>query len=174
MKNLLFITGSLRAAASSRALAKTLANDLSDVCEARFADIGRLPHYNADIKDHPEVEAFKAAIDDADGLVFVTPEYNYGIPGVLKNAIDWASRPGYESVFVNKPCFVITVSGGALGGVRAQGQLKYVLTGMLANVYRSREVVVPQANKKVEGGVFTDEGVLSFAEEYLRDFVQKI
>ena len=174
MKSLFFITGSLRAASSSRALARTLARDVSDQSEATFADIGRLPHYNADIKDDPEVGAFKAAIDEADGLVFVTPEYNFGIPGVLKNAIDWASRPGYESVFVDKSCLVITVSGGALGGVRAQGQLKYVLHGMLANVYRSREIVVPQANKKVTDGTFTDESVLNFAGDYLRDFIQRI
>lgn len=172
MKSLFFITGSLRAASSSRAFAKALAVRIADVCECSFSDIGRLPLYNADVKDNPEVEAFKTAIDEADGLVFVTPEYNYGLPGVLKNAIDWASRPGYESVFVGKPAFVITTSGGVLGGVRAQGQLKYVLSAVLANVYATREVIVPQANKKVTDGTFTDETTLSFAETGLRDFIE--
>jgi chromate reductase, NAD(P)H dehydrogenase (quinone) len=171
MKTLFFITGSLRAASSSRAFARALAQRISDVCECRFSAIGALPHYNADVKDHPEVEGFKAAISEADGLVVVTPEYNYGIPGVLKNAIDWASRPGYESVFVGKPAFIITTSGGIMGGVRAQGQLKYVLSGMLANVYPMREVIVPHANRKVEDGVFTDEANLAFAEEQMRKFI---
>jgi len=174
MKSLFFITGSLRAASSSRAFATTLAGRVSDACECRFSDIGRLPHYNADVKDHPEVEAFKAEIAGADGLVVVSPEYNYGIPGVLKNAIDWASRPGYESVFVGKPAFVATTAGGVMGGVRAQGQLKYVLSVMLANVYPMREVIVPNANKKVEDGVFTDETNLSFAEGQLRKFIETL
>jgi chromate reductase len=174
LKRLLFIPGSLRSASSSRALSKTLADRLSDACDIEFADVARLPHYNADLKDDPEVARFKSQIQNADGLVFVTPEYNFSVPGVLKNAIDWASRPGFESVFVGKPCFVITVSGGALGGVRAQGHLKYVLSGMLAKVYTTKEVIVPNANKKVEDGVFIDETNLSFAEAGLRDFLDSI
>ena len=62
------------------------------------------------------VQRFKAAVAGVDALLFVTPEYNRSIPGGLKNAIDWASRPAYQSVFRGKPCFVISVSGGALGG----------------------------------------------------------
>jgi chromate reductase, NAD(P)H dehydrogenase (quinone) len=113
----------------------------------------------------------REAISSADALLIAAPEYNSSIPGQLKNAIDWASRPGYESVFVGKPCFVATTSGGVLGGVRAQGQIKYVLSGMLANVYPMREVIVPNANKKVEDGVFADETTLAFAEELLRKFI---
>lgn len=174
MPRLLFVPGSLRAASSSRALSRTLADRLSALAEIGIADPGRLPHYNADVTDHPEVEAFKAQVRAADGLVFVTPEYNYGVPGVLKNAIDWASRPAFESVFVGKPCFVITVSGGAMGGVRAQSHLKYILNGMLAHVFPTQEVVVPHANRKVEDGVFVDEIVLDFAEAGLRDFVASL
>ena len=171
MPRLLFVPGSLRAASSSRALTRTLAKRLSDLAEIEIAEPGHLPHYNADITDDPEVEAFKEQVHSADGLVFVTPEYNYSVPGLLKNAIDWASRPAFQSVFLHKPCFVITVSGGAMGGVRAQSHLKYVLNGMLARVFPTKEVVVLRANKKVEGGLFTDEAVLEFAEAGLRDFI---
>ena len=171
MKRLLFIPGSLRAASSSRALAHTLAERLSGACEIEFADPGGLPHYNADVTDHPGVETFKQQIRDADGLVFVTPEYNYSVPGLLKNAIDWASRPAFQSVFVDKMCFIVTVSGGALGGVRAQAHLKYILNGMLAKVYTTKEVIVPEANRKVVDGVFTDETNIAFAETGLRDFI---
>ena len=174
MPKLLFIPGSLRAASSSRVLARTLGERLSDVAEPEFADIGRLPLYNADIVDDPEVASFTEQVSRAGGIVFVTPEYNYGVPGVLKNAIDWASRPAFNSVFVGKPCFVITTSGGAMGGVRAQAELKYTLSGMLAHVFPAKEIVVPMANKKVDDGVFADEAVLGFAEPILREFVASL
>ncbi|GHD55818.1 FMN reductase [Thalassobaculum fulvum] len=170
MPKLLFIPGSLRAASSARATARTLAGVIAAEATAAFADIGALPHYNADVKDDPAVAAFIAAVGEADGVVFVTPEYNYSIPGVLKNAIDWASRPAFASVFKGKPCLVISVSGGALGGVRAQGHLKYVLNGMLATVHPSREIVVPFANDKVKDGVLEDQAIVDFAVATLREF----
>jgi chromate reductase len=174
MPKLLFVPGSLRTASSSRALSATLAQRLSDAADATLADPGRLPHYNADLTDDPEVERFKQQVHAADGVVFITPEYNYSVPGVLKNAIDWASRPAFGSVFLDKPCFVITVSGGATGGVRAQAHLKYVLNGMLAKVFLTKEVVVAQANKKTQDGEFVDETVLAFSEEGLRSFIASL
>lgn len=174
MPRLLFIPGSLRSASAARATARALAERISDAAEVETADPGALPHYNADIEDHPAVAAFKAQIDAADGVVFVTPEYNYSVPGLLKNAIDWASRPGYESVFKHKPCVVVSISGGPLGGVRAQSHLKYVLNGMLARVFPSKEILVPQANAKVEDGRLTDETILAFADEILRRFVDSL
>lgn len=174
MIQLLFVSGSLRANSSSRATARTLGELLADVVEPVFLDIGNLPHYNADITDDPDVEAFKDAIRTADGIVFVTPEYNYSVPGVLKNAIDWASRPAFTSVFKDKPCFVVTTSGGAMGGVRAQAHLKYVLNGMLARVFPCKEVVVPFANDKIENGRLTSEDIVSFADQCLREFVAAI
>ncbi len=174
MIKLLFISGSLRTASSSRAVARTLGALLADIAEPLFPDIGHLPHYNADLVGEPGVEAFKDAVKTADGIVFVTPEYNYSVPGVLKNAIDWASRPAYASVFKAKPCFVITTSGGAMGGVRAQAHLKYVLNGMLARVFPGREVLVPFANDKVEHGRLIDDEIISFADQSLREFVAAI
>lgn len=174
MPHLLFIPGSLRAASSSRATARALAGRLPGGTTHSTADPGRLPHYNADVTDDPKVADFIAAVRAADGLVFVTPEYNYSIPGVLKNAIDWASRPAYESVFKGKPCVVVSTSGGALGGVRAQAHLKYILNGMLAAVHPCKEIVVPMANAKVEDGVLKDDAVLDFAGEVLAEFVASL
>lgn len=171
MTELLFIPGSLRAASSSRATVRALAKRLEPDVTCRVADPGLLPHYNADVTGDPAVERFNAEMAAADGVVFVTPEYNYSIPGVLKNAIDWASRPAYNSVFKDKPCFVISVSGGALGGVRAQAHLKYVLNGMLAKVFACQEIVIPQANSKIVDGHLADEAILDFAELNLRAFV---
>lgn len=172
MTKLLFVPGSLRAASSSVATIRALTARL-DVA-AEVADPGALPHYNSDIADNPAVAAWIAQVAGADGVVFVTPEYNYSVPGLLKNAIDWASRPAFESVFKGKPCFVITVSAGATGGVRAQGHLKYVLNGMLANLFPAKEVIVPMSNAKVTDGVLTDAAVLDFAEETLRDFIKAL
>ncbi len=174
MTELVFLPGSLRAASSSQALIAALVDRVAPAVACSIADPGRLPHYNADLQGHAEVKAFVDQIDRASGLVFVTPEYNYSIPGVLKNAIDWASRPALNSPFKEKPCFVISVSGGALGGVRAQAHLKYVLNGMLAKVFVCPEIVVPLANDKVADGGFQDERVLSFTEEKLRDFIASL
>ena len=171
MPSLLFLVGSLRQASSAKATARAMIGRLDPAVDVQMADIGALPHYNADITDNATVTAFLHQIAQADGLVFVTPEYNYGVPGVLKNAIDWASRPAYESVLKEKPCFIVSTSGGALGGVRAQAQLKYTLNGVLARVFIGKEIVVPFANTKVEGGLLVDDAILACAEESLTAFL---
>jgi chromate reductase, NAD(P)H dehydrogenase (quinone) len=174
MTKILCLSGSLRAQSSSRAFARAISARLEPHAEVSTFDIGSLPHYNADLGEPEAVTALKQAIGDADGLVIVTPEYNFSIPGVLKNAIDWASRPGYQSVFKGKPVFVMSVSGGALGGVRAQSHLKYILNGMLAVVFPWQEVIVPQANDKVEDGLLADEAILDFAMDGLTAFLGEL
>lgn len=174
MTDLLFVPGSLRAASSSRATLRSLVKRLESDVTCHVADPGGLPHYNADVTDNPDVKTFIDQVSRADGIVFVTPEYNYSVPGLLKNAIDWASRPAYASVFKDKRCFVVTTSGGALGGVRAQAHLKYVLNGMLAKVFVGKEIVIPMANDKVSDGLLADAAVLDFAEEQLRAFIASL
>ena len=174
MPRLLIVPGSIREASASKATGRAIVKMIGDAANCVTADIGALPLYNADVTDNPEVAAFIKSVEDADGVVFVTPEYNYSIPGVLKNAIDWASRPAFQSVFKGKPCFVMSISGGAMGGVRAQGHLKYSLNGMLARVHVGREIVVTFANKKVEDGVLVDEDVLSFTKAELDAFIASL
>lgn len=170
LSKLLMLGPSLREASSSAALARALTERVSSRMQISSFEIASLPHYNADLGRPDAVTDLIAAIDEADGVLFVTPEYNYSIPGVLKNAIDWASRPAYQSVFRGKPCFVVTTSGGAMGGVRAQSHLKYILNGMLARVFPWQEAIVPFANKKTEEGRFADEDVLAFIETALDAF----
>ena len=174
MTQLLFVPGSLREASSSRATVRALVRRLEPGVACQIADPGLLPHYNADVSHDPAVESFLAEVAAADGVVFVTPEYNYSVPGVLKNAIDWASRPAYNSVFKDKPCLVVSVSGGALGGVRAQAHLKYILNGMLARPFACQEIVIPQANAKVVDGHLADEAILVFAELNLKAFIASL
>ena len=174
MKKLLFFCGSLRTASSSRATVRALEASLKGKCEIEHADVAGLPFYNADITDDPNVDRLIRQIEDADGVVFVTPEYNYSVPGLLKNAIDWASRPAYQSVFKGKNCFVVSTSGGALGGVRAQSHLKYILSAMLAVVFPWQEVVIPQANAKVVDGVLADEAIIDFATNAVEAFIDSL
>lgn len=174
MTRLVVITGSLRAASSSAALARALVARLPAGTLAETADIGALPHYCADHDGGEPVARLLSQIAASDGVLFVTPEYNYSIPGVLKNAIDWASRPAYRSVFAGKSCFVVSVSGGAMGGVRAQAHLKYILNGMLARPFPCQEVVVPEAPKKLVDGIFADTATLDFAGASIAAWLQDI
>ena len=174
MPRILALSGSLRAAASSTAIVRTLARNLEGRATVETFDIRALPHYDADLDPPEPVLALKAAITRADGLIVVTPEYNYSIPGVLKNAIDWASRPAYGSPFRGKPVLVATVSGGALGGVRAQAHLKYVLDGMLARVFTTKEIVVPHAPRKTEGGLLSDPDTEAFLMEAVEAFLASL
>lgn len=175
MTKLFCLSGSLRSASSSRAVLDMICRKLEGRAEATRFDIGSLPHYNPDFDPLPEtVVALKAAIDEADGLIIVTPEYNYSVPGVLKNAIDWASRPGYASVLKHKPVLVVSTSGGALGGVRAQAHLKNILSAVLAKPFPWQEIVVPHANQKVKDGIFSDEAVETFLSEALNAFLESL
>ena len=157
--------GSLRKASFNRLSLQAFVERLPAGATCETVEIGDWPLYDADLqaKGFPDkVQAAQKAMLEADGIVLVSPEYNYGISGVLKNAIDWASRPAYQSAFRGKSCFVVSVSGGAMGGVRAQAHLKYILNAMLAQVFPFQEVIVPEAPKKVIDGRFTDDPTLSF------------
>jgi chromate reductase, NAD(P)H dehydrogenase (quinone) len=175
MIRLFGLCGSLRAASSSAALLRALADRLDTRASVQVRRNRPAAALQRRRGWRTRRRGLIKAIAEADGLLFVTPEYNYSVPGVLKNAIDWASRPAMQSVFKGKPAFVISVSGGALGGVRAQGHLKYILNGMLAEVFTipgSRRA--PHANAKVENGAFTDEPTLEFALASLNAFVDRI
>lgn len=148
---ILAIAGSLRKKSFNRALVNTLCDLAPSSMRIEIAEIADLPFYNADIdvEGGPDpVRKFKAAIADAHGIIIATPEYNYGIPGVLKNAIDWASRPSYQSVFVHKPVAILGASMSVVGTARAQAHLKQVLLSMLAEVFPYPEVLIATAQQK--------------------------
>src|SRR5215831_1492199 len=112
------------------------ASELGAATEFEIRDL-RLPLYNEDEDgaDAPEiVRQFRRAIDQSDGIVIATPEYNHGIPGVLKNALDWASRPVGRSVLIEKPVLVMSVSPAFTGGVRAQAQIHETLLAIPARI----------------------------------------
>lgn len=161
---ILGISGSLREASLNSLLLRTMQARAPERVTVEIADLSAIPLYNEDLEDESggpaAVADFKSAIEEADALIIATPEYNYSIPGVLKNALDWASRPGFESVLKHKPVGIISASPAFTGGVRAQHHLKAVLAGTLSYVVPMPEVAVPTAHKVVTDGEITDERTL--------------
>ena len=153
--------GSLRRRSYNKALIRAAAELAPEGMAIEVHEIDGIPPYDADRdgEDTPApVVAIKRAIEGADALLIATPEYNYAIPGVLKNALDWASRPAYKSPLVAKPCAVLGASGGLGGTVRAQMDVRRVLEACLARVLPYPDVAVRSASQRFdEQGRLTDE-----------------
>jgi chromate reductase len=145
---ILGIAGSLRAGSYNKALLRAARELAPAGVELVELGIGDLPHYDGDVEaagDPETVAAFKDAIREADALLIATPEYNRGLPGVLKNAIDWASRPPLASPLARKPVAIMGASTGLGGTVRAQQQLRDALAFPGAVVLEEPEVLVREA-----------------------------
>ena len=165
------IAGSLRKASHNRSLLRAAQELAPPEMEIRIFDrMADIPLYNEDVEavGEPElVGALRRAIAEADALLVATPEYNHGVPGVLKNAIDWASRPLRGSVLQGKPTAILGASPGLTGTARAQTQLRqaFILTGQLVVV--QPEILVYRAHEK-----FDAEGKLTDAKT--RELVGKL
>ena len=120
------IVGSLREGSLNQKMARSICAIRGDNLDCAMIEIGDLPLYNQDLDSNPPEQwtRFRDQVRPADGVLFVSPEYNRGIPGVLKNAIDVGSRPYGQSVFDKKPAAIITVSPGAIGGFGANHQIR--------------------------------------------------
>lgn len=123
------IVGSLSSKSINRELAKAIAKRLPEDVESTFIEIADLPLYTPDADaDYPApARAFKQAIEAADGIIIVTPEYSRSIPGALKNALDWAARPWGTNSFNGKPVAIAGASGGPIGTAAAQQHLRAIL-----------------------------------------------
>jgi chromate reductase, NAD(P)H dehydrogenase (quinone) len=162
---ILGISGSLRKASFSTALLNILAEKAAPAIEIDVVTLEEIPLYNEDLDREPAIPAvrnLKKAIAESDGVLIVTPEYNHGIPGVLKNALDWVSRPVYESCFKGKPVSIMTSSLAFTGGVRAQYQLREALISMQAHLVMGPEVVVGGVHRNLVDEAYTDEKGLAF------------
>ncbi|HSU12841.1 NAD(P)H-dependent oxidoreductase [Longimicrobium sp.] len=153
--------GSLREASYNRALLRAAKELAPAGMEIEIFDIGGIPLYNEDVERAgvpAAVEEFRAAIRSADAILVAVPEYNHGVPGVLKNAIDWASRPPGQSALNGKPAALFGASPGQTGTARAQTQLRgsFVFTNTPA--LPQPEVLVFRAHEKFDAeGRLTDE-----------------
>jgi chromate reductase len=163
---LLGMSGSLRTGSYSNAVLETLREKFAGRADLRPYDLAPIPLYNQDFegdKRPPIVKQLLADIEAADGLVMCAPEFNHSIPGVLKNAIDWASRPAFTSVMAYKPVAIMATSRGPLGGARCLEHMKVALDSMLSRVTLAREVIITGTEGKIRDGRLVDETSLGFA-----------
>jgi chromate reductase len=170
---LLGLPGSLRKASFSRATLIGLRDNLPEKVTLEIHE-PQLPLYNEDDdrSNGPEqVLEFRDAIKNSDGIVIVTPEYNHGVPGVLKNALDWASRPFGRSVLAKKPALAISVSPAFTGGVRAHAQLNETLLAIPALVAGGPQIVIGNIGEKVADGALVDQSSLHFALTAVRQMI---
>ncbi len=163
---LIGMSGSLRRESNSNAVLETLRERFARRARMRICDLASIPPYNQDLegeKRPPEVKVLLKAIAESDGVVLCAPEFNHSIPGVLKNALDWASRPAFASVMAYKPVAVMATSEGALGGTRCLEHLRTSLASMLARIALAREVIITSAGAKIRDGRLADPVALGFA-----------
>jgi chromate reductase, NAD(P)H dehydrogenase (quinone) len=167
------LAGSLRKQSFSRATLVGLRDNLPDKVSLEILDL-LLPLYNEDqdgAATPTQIKAFRETIASSDGVVIVTPEYNHGIPGVLKNALDWASRPYGRSCLINKPALVVSISPAFTGGVRAHAQVNETLLSIPAQVLGGPQVVIGGIDGKIRNGSLVDESSLSFALAAIRRMI---
>jgi chromate reductase, NAD(P)H dehydrogenase (quinone) len=165
-----YLIGSLAAGSINRKLAHALIRLAPEELEFSEISFRDLPLYSYDYDDDfpPVARAFKAAIVASDAVLFVTPEYNRSIPGGLKNAIDWASRPYGTNAFAHKPSAVIGTSPGAIGTAVAQQSLRSVLS-----YCNSPQMNAPEAYIQFTPGLISDDDEITVpsTEEFLRNFM---
>jgi len=164
------ICGSLRAGSYNRAALRAAIELKPPGMMIETADIGSIPLYNEDVRAlgfPPPVERFRSQIAAADALLFVTPEYNYSMSGVLKNAIDWASRPP-DQPFAGKPVAIMGAAAGMAGSARAQYDLRRSCVFLDMHPLNKPEVLIGQAQTKFDAsGRLTDEAARGFIRDML-------
>ncbi len=175
-----YLVGSLSSASINRVLSRALIRLAPEDLEFTEIGIRDLPLYSPDFDDHfpPEATALKEAIAGSDAVLFVTPEYNRSIPGALKNAIDWASRPWGQNSFHHIPAGVIGASVGPIGTAVAQQSLRAVLS-----FCNARQMTAPEAYIHYSPSVFADNGEVTNEETAtflrndmaeFRDYVERV
>jgi chromate reductase len=159
--HVLGIAGSLRKGSLNAAALRAAQELVPEGMVLEIFDIRNIPSYDGDIEEQaypPEATALKERIAAADALLFVTPEYNYSVSGVLKNAIDWASRPNGNTPLPGKPTAIMGASPGIFGTVRAQAHLRDICACFNLQVLNKPEVYISQAHEKFdEQGRLMDE-----------------
>lgn len=165
---ILGLCGSLRRDSYNGALLRTFESQLPDHASFTLGRIDDLPLYNDDIRlEHgfPEpVARLRRQIADANAVVFATPEYNYSIPGPLKNALDWASRAP-DQPFAGKPVALMSASTSTLGGARVQYHLRQVLVFLNAHPLNRPEIFLAKADDKISDGQILDAGTVGLIGE---------
>jgi len=176
--NIIAILGSLRKASFNRMLLNAAIELAPAEMSIEIADISQFPLYNQDVENTGAPDAVKRLqeqIRSADGVLFVTPEYNYSMSGVLKNAIDWASRPPKENPFNGKPCAMMSASTSVLGGARAQYHLRQSCVFINLIPMNKPEVIVMKAMEKFDAdSKLIDEATRKVVATFMQSFKEWI
>lgn len=171
---ILGFAGSLRKGSYNKSLLHTAVELAPKDAKIEVFDLEGIPPFNQDFERQPpeRVKEFKEKIEAADAILIVTPEYNYSIPGVLKNAIDWASRPYGDNAFEGKPVAIMGASIGMLGAARAQYHLRQCFVFLNMYPLNRPEIMVTFAPEKFdENGNLTDEQTRKHVTEFLEALV---
>jgi chromate reductase len=175
---LLGLSGSLRRASGSTAVLRGLQDALAPRKAAlTIFPLHCVPLYNEDDDGQhaPEsARALRSLIETSDGVILISPEYNYGMSGVLKNALDWASRPYGRSALRGKPVLTMTASAAFTGGVRAQQQMNETLLSIPARLVLRPQIVIGSVHEKMHDGRIVDEAALGFALAGVDDLIDDI
>jgi len=174
---ILGIAGSLRESSYNRRLLRAAGDRMPPgVALAEWMGLAEIPAFNEDEETDPPavVKAFLAEIDEADALLIATPEYNASVPGALKNALDWASRPFPENVLRYKPCAVIGASTGLFGAVWAQAEVRKALKASGAHVLESELPVGLAESAFTEDGGLADDELAARLHDLLADLVREV
>lgn len=172
--SILGFAGSLRTGSYNKAILHTATELLPQNTGLEIFDLEGIPPFNQDMEASipAKVKEFKSKIRAADAILIATPEHNYSIPGVLKNAIDWASRPYGDNSFQGKPVAIMSASSGMLGGARAQYHLRQVFVFLDMHPLNRPEVFVNFVNQKIDKqGKFNDETGRKLIKELLEALV---
>ncbi|MDB5773871.1 MAG: NADPH-dependent reductase [Herbaspirillum sp.] len=164
MLKIVGISGSIRHESANTAILKALKERLAGRVHLDLVSLAEVPLYNEDLEQSPppEIVKLRDAVRNANGMIIGTPEYNHGMSGVLKNALDWLSRPYRDSPIKDKAVLTFTASPAFTGGVRAQAQLNETLSAIEAIRVAYPQIAVATVHNKVKNGVFNDDQTIEF------------
>ena len=171
---ILGIVGSLRKKSYNKALMRVAFEVLPKGATLQVFDIKDIPQFNQDDEQKPTdvVKDLKSMIRNSDAVLIACPEYNYSVPGVLKNAIDWASRPYGDNAWEGKPVAVMSASIGMIGGTRAQYHLRQIFVYLNMHPINQPEVMMPFAEEKVnDEGKITDKETRELVKQLLMSLI---
>jgi len=166
------ICGSTRKGSMNHVLLRTIGELLPDDARLEIYDgLEQLPIFNSDLPEPPGVIALKDKIASADGVLFAVPEYNYSVPGGLKNALDWVSRPPATSPMRGKPTGLCGAATGMSGTIRAQTHMRQMLVYSDSPCMNQPEVLIPRAHERFVDGKLADESTRLLLERFATAFV---
>ncbi|PCJ90611.1 MAG: NADPH-dependent FMN reductase [Porticoccaceae bacterium] len=173
--NILLMSGSFHSKSKSISILNSLQSYFPNY-DYELPRLDKLPFYNEDLNaDKPDsILSLIDQVKTCNGIVVCSPEYNHSVPAVLKNAIDWVSRPAFNSALKDKPITIITQANSPVGGARAQAHLKLIFDSTLSVIYPSHEMMITGVDKVIASDGSISDGVKNCLERHFSSFVEFI